>query len=174
MSSYDPSKWYWIVAGDEMRVWSSAAVAYVPATDAGYTAWLAEGNMATRIVSEAELQEVLAQQYPAGWPPNPVQVAFAGPLAVTCTSIPALNGNYAIDQQTQAQITGIAAAISAGLGLPGGGSTFNWPDAEGTAHAWPEAQFTAFAKGVLNYLYGVAQFAAGHQPSLPPRILTIA
>src|SRR5262249_22257775 len=95
MSPYDPSKWYWIVASDTTRVWSSAAATYVPATDAGYTAWLAEGNMATHIVSEAELQEVLAQQYPAGWPPNPVQVAFAGPLAVTCTSIPALNGNYA-------------------------------------------------------------------------------
>ena len=174
MSPYDPAKWYWIVTGDTTRVWSSAAAAYVPTSDAGYIEWLAEGNVPTRIASEAELREVFAQQYPAGWPPNPVQVAFAGPLAVTCTSIPALNDNYAIDQQTQAQITGIAAAISAGLGLPGGQSTFNWPDAEGNAHPWPEAQFTAFAKGVLNYLYGVAQFAAGHQPSLPPLSLTIA
>ena len=173
MSPYDPAKWYWIVAGDTTRVWSSATAAYVPTSDAGYIEWLAEGNVPTRIASEAELQEVFAQQYPAGWPPNPVQMAFAGPLAVACTSIPALNGNYAIDQQTQAQITGIAAAISAGLGLPGGGTTFNWPDVDGNAHPWAQTQFIGFAKAVLNYLYDIAQFAAGHTSSLPSMNVTI-
>lgn len=68
MNSYNPANWYWLVGGDQSRVWSSAAAAYVPADDATYEAWLGAGNLPTRIASEAELQEVLAAQYPAGWP----------------------------------------------------------------------------------------------------------
>ena len=78
-------------------------------------------------------------------PPTLQQQAMmllAEPAALQCTSLPALDGTYPIDQTTQMQITGIAAAISAGLGLPGGGATFNWPDAGGVAHPWPAAQFT--------------------------------
>lgn len=33
---------YYIVGGDEARLWSVADTAYVPATDAGYVAWLSE------------------------------------------------------------------------------------------------------------------------------------
>ena len=47
------------------------------------------------------------------------------PVTVNCPALPALDGVYPIDQASQMQITGIAAAISAGLGLPGGGATFN-------------------------------------------------
>jgi hypothetical protein len=57
---YRPSKWYWIVAGDEAQVFSSAIGNYVPATDATYLAWAADGTKPTRIASEAELGEVLA------------------------------------------------------------------------------------------------------------------
>ncbi|MER9762426.1 hypothetical protein [Mesorhizobium sp. M0138] len=47
-----PSKWFWIVGGDESRFWSSAAAAYVDA--------LPGGAGVTRIASEAELTDVLA------------------------------------------------------------------------------------------------------------------
>ena len=81
----------------------------------------------------------------------------AQPVTVTCSALPALDGAYPIDQATQMQITGIAAAISAGLGLPGGGATLNWPDVGGVAHPWPAPQFTEFAKAVMNYVYACAQ-----------------
>lgn len=68
---YDPSDWYWIVAGDESRVWSSARAAYVPTDDPAVQGWRARGGVATRIASEAELREVLRAQYPAGWHPDP-------------------------------------------------------------------------------------------------------
>lgn len=59
MIYYDPANHYWIVARDETQVWSSAAAGYVDVSDKTYAAWLALGNQPTRIVSEAELDEVL-------------------------------------------------------------------------------------------------------------------
>jgi hypothetical protein len=119
------------------------------------------------------------QAYVAPTPPPPTIQQEAGallfePVAVVCTSISSLNANYPIDQVTQSQITGIASAINAGLGLPGEGDTFNWPDATGTPHAWPATQFTAFAKAVMNYVYQAAQVAQGHGDTLPTQPLTIA
>jgi hypothetical protein len=58
--SYNPLDWYWIVAGDESRVFSSKTGDYVQLGDAAYVAWLALGGVPTRIISEAELGEVLA------------------------------------------------------------------------------------------------------------------
>ncbi|WP_436264141.1 tail fiber assembly protein [Paraburkholderia terricola] len=70
MSFYDSSNWYWSVAGNETRVWSSAAVSYVDVSNEIYAAWLSLGNSPTRIASEAELEAVLVEQYPAGWGPT--------------------------------------------------------------------------------------------------------
>jgi hypothetical protein len=60
MKIYDPKDWYWIVAGNEAQVFSSATGNFVPANNATYLAWLADGTMPTRIASEIELGEVLA------------------------------------------------------------------------------------------------------------------
>jgi hypothetical protein len=60
MKIYNPANWYWFVAGDETRVFSSAVGNYVSADDPAFLAWKADGNTPTRIVSEAELGEVLA------------------------------------------------------------------------------------------------------------------
>lgn len=54
--SYDPADWFWIVAGDETRWWSSAAGAYVAAP---VRAFLDAGGLPTRIAGEAELADVL-------------------------------------------------------------------------------------------------------------------
>lgn len=51
-------KSYWIVGGDETRVWSGAASAFVMVDDADYLAWRLH-NFPTRIVSEAELCDVI-------------------------------------------------------------------------------------------------------------------
>lgn len=71
---YTPSAWYWIVAGDPSQVYSSAAAAYVPATDPGYLDWLSEGGVPTRIANESELRDVLTQQYPAGILKTPADI----------------------------------------------------------------------------------------------------
>lgn len=61
MKTYDPKDWYWIVGGNEAQVFSSATGNYVSANDPAYLAWLADGTRPTRIASEAELGEVLAE-----------------------------------------------------------------------------------------------------------------
>lgn len=61
MKQYDPRNWYWIVAGDETKVYSSVSGDYVPVADATYAAWTADGTPPSRIASEAELGEVLSQ-----------------------------------------------------------------------------------------------------------------
>lgn len=78
---YTPSAWYWIVAGDTDQLYSSAAAAYVPATDPDYLAWVDDGGVATRIASDAELREVFAQQYPEGWPADAARVKRTALLA---------------------------------------------------------------------------------------------
>lgn len=64
MTSYDATKWYWYVAGDQTKAFSSAVGDYVPANDATFVAWLANGNVPTRIDTEANLGGVLAPYYP--------------------------------------------------------------------------------------------------------------
>jgi hypothetical protein len=55
-----PRNWYWVVGADTTQVYSSKQSIYVSTADAGYIAWLAN-NAPTRIASEVELGEVLAQ-----------------------------------------------------------------------------------------------------------------
>lgn len=64
---YDPSDWFWRVAG-ETRVYSSAARGYLAETDDAVQAFLATGAIATPVPDEATVFEVLAAQYPQGLP----------------------------------------------------------------------------------------------------------
>ncbi len=61
---YDPRDHYWIVGGDENRLWSSARAVYVAAEDAVLAGAVAAGLSPTRIASEAELWDVLASHAP--------------------------------------------------------------------------------------------------------------
>jgi hypothetical protein len=69
LRSFDISNWYWKVAGETHRVFSSARASYVPSDDTLYLAWVAADDPdASSIASEAELFDLLATQYPAGLP----------------------------------------------------------------------------------------------------------
>lgn len=60
MASYNPQDWYWKVAGEATKVYSSVTGDYVTLSTPAYVAWVSAGNTATPIVSEVELGEVLA------------------------------------------------------------------------------------------------------------------
>jgi hypothetical protein len=60
MKDYNPTNWYWIVDSVPSQVYSSAIGDYVPATDATYVAWRADGTPPTRVANEDELGDVLA------------------------------------------------------------------------------------------------------------------
>jgi hypothetical protein len=56
MREYDPRGWFWIVAGDETRWWSSASAGYIPPSQP----FLDGGGIPTSILNEQELTDVLA------------------------------------------------------------------------------------------------------------------
>ncbi|BBE51145.1 hypothetical protein OYT1_ch1598 [Ferriphaselus amnicola] len=70
---YNASNHYWIVGGDESRLYSSARAKYVPADDELYKQWLNSGIPPTRIQSEEDLADVIGEQYPPGWPAHVVR-----------------------------------------------------------------------------------------------------
>lgn len=57
---YNPRNWYWLVADNAMP-YSSAANAYVQATDPVYMTWRAKSRP-TKIASAALLNDVLTQR----------------------------------------------------------------------------------------------------------------
>jgi len=57
---YNPKDWYWFVAGDETKAFSSKRGDFVLISDPTYSAWIDGGGVASRIASAAELGEVLA------------------------------------------------------------------------------------------------------------------
>jgi hypothetical protein len=171
MPSYNPSNWYWVVAGSTMQVWSSARVKYVPTTDATYVAWLAAGNRPTQIASANDLFGVLAKQ----WTP----VAQASGVQVTSTATASLNGTYAVDAASQATISSLSTGIAAGKPLPGGGTTFNYPDVSNTMHAFTSANFLDFSASIEGFVYSFEQGLLGllngvAGAALPSTSLTIA
>lgn len=60
MKMYLPKNWYWFVAGDQTKVFSSAAGDYVPISDPAYIAWASDGTTPQNIDTEANLGAVLA------------------------------------------------------------------------------------------------------------------
>jgi hypothetical protein len=115
---------------------------------------------------------------PAAFTPTPQQQAVAlltnGAVAITSTATPALNGSYAIDPISRGNIIAVQTSINAGLGVPGGGPTFNYLDASNAPHAFTAANFTAFATAVRDYVYALTQVASGAVPDLPTTPITIA
>lgn len=128
MLRYDPSRWYWIVAGDESRAWSSAAAAFVASDDPGFAAWRDAGGMPTRITSVAELADVLEVQHPPGAPKTPASVRYAretGGIWFTPTgSSEAVL--IATDRGSQAKIAAAAAGLSSDM------TTIAWKTAGGS------------------------------------------
>jgi hypothetical protein len=60
MITYDPSNWYWYVAGDQTKAFSSKVGDYVASTDETFQAWLTSGGVPTNIDTEDNLADVLA------------------------------------------------------------------------------------------------------------------
>ena len=175
MTPYTPSNWYWIVAGSTTQVWSSAACAYVPSTDATYQAWLATGNGPTNINSEADLAATLAAVYPAGWPPtNAQQVAS---LLQAGLSIKSTSGNWTatFPVVTDAMGTSIwtmllaeqdALNTSNNTYFADGETTVNWPDITSTPtapslHPLNPVQFVAFKAAVGQFVAKCRNYGNG-------------
>lgn len=61
MKFYNPSDWYWVVNGDQNKVFYSKVGDYVPISDPAFLAWKLDGTVPSAIDSEVSLGIVLAQ-----------------------------------------------------------------------------------------------------------------
>ena len=95
------------------------------------------------------------------------------PLTVQCVTVPALDGEYPNNSATRQAMTGVVSQINAGMGLPGGGVTFNWPDAAGSERQWPGPEFIAFANASNHFVYDCQQTIGGFSDVVPSRTLVV-
>lgn len=97
---------------------------------------------------------------------------------ITSTSTPALNSLYALDTTTLDQIGSVARDAASGIGLPGGGSTFTYPDAAGVPHSFTSAQIITLYRAMRDLLFVLNTQAAimrlGGPPTWPDQSVTIA
>jgi hypothetical protein len=91
---------------------------------------------------------------------------LAAGIAIVCTS-GGFSATFEIDGPAATNIDGIYSGIENGAGLPGNGTTFDYPDVTGTMHAFTAANFPEFAKAVRDYRYQIAQ---GQTPATPVTI----
>ena len=183
MSEYSASNWFWSVAEATDRVYSSARAAYVPVADATYQAWLEEGETPTVIASEAELRDVLREQYPAGWaatPPTPAEQAVAAlgaGLTITSPTLGVTAIPFDVGPDTQNHITAEVTSILLDGTFVGGASTIAWPDLiipYPAQHLWTVDQFKVFARAQGAYVAALYKVINGTATTLPPASVTLA
>ena len=106
------------------------------------------------------------------------EALIAGGIVLTSTGTPALNGTYSTTPAAAVNISGIATSIANGLGLPGGGTTFNYRDSSGAPHAFDAAHFLPFAAAVRDFIYhcddALATIQNGGTATFPSNQVTIA
>jgi len=158
--------------------------------DAGYEVPIGQRFSAGFVASLIDITDI-APQPAQGWtyngisfsapapPPAPsaavlAAVAMTAGLTIASAGTPALNGTYAVDAVSQADIVAIETSLNAGKGFPGGVTTFNYPDVTGVMHAFTEANFTDFAAAVRDYVYALKSVIAGASTTLPAASTTIA
>jgi hypothetical protein len=167
MSIYNPLAWYWIVSGKSLPndIFSSALPGYIASTDAGYTAWLAAGNLPSKIICDGELADVLCN---AGVPYTVVAAAGVDTFTecnvgmnladgtalmtyigcrISSTGTPALSGTYGIQMSDIDNYNGLQAGIEAGAPWIG-----YIRDINGTQHTMTSTQATEVLTGILAYM----------------------
>lgn len=106
-----------------------------------------------------------------------LQTKIAAGIVITSTGTPALGGTYALDATTTAQIGSVARDFASGMGLPGGGSSFTYPDLAGTPHTFTGPQIVALYQAQRNLVLTLNQQAAimanGGTPSWPAQSAVI-
>ena len=112
---------------------------------------------------------VAAQQVPIN-----AAAALAGGLAVTSTSTSSLNGTYAVDSNTTAEINAEITSILLNTTFTDGTTALAWPDVTGAAHSFNVAQFKALATAIASFVTSVNKYARGQLSSLPPSTAVIA
>jgi len=102
--------------------------------------------------------------------------ALAAGLTVNSTSTPALDGVFAVDEQSQSDINAVSTYIVVNGTFPQGQATTYWADKSGSIHLFPSVSvFQAFATAVANYVDAIEDYqnSGGTAGSLPATMVTI-
>ncbi len=138
----DLRDWYWIVGGNASQIYSSKLNAYVEPSDEAYVAWLASGNVASPIASEADLWTSVGSVLPSSlW--NGSTFISASPADYAKAQLKAYAADkrwqkevggtdvggvdYLSDRETQSKLT--AAVVMAQVNPA---ATFQWKVADGS------------------------------------------
>jgi hypothetical protein len=115
-------------------------------------------------------------------PPAPVltlaqqaQALLATGLAVTSSSMPALNATYPTDPTTQDHVQAEVLAILLNGTFADGSASVAWPDVTGALHSFPSvAEFKLFASVISAFAAGIYKVLNGTNTTLPAASVTIA
>jgi len=77
------------------------------------------------------------------------------PITIRSVSAPEINGPYAIDAEARANVTGIVAALAAGLGFPTGLAKLPYGDANGVPHDFTPDAIKNLAIAISSYVFRV-------------------
>ncbi len=122
--------------------------------------WNETGSINYHPTITPEQQAAIEAVYNAHDPTTPgIDQSYAACIAagieITASRAPHINGTYAIDDVSRAEINSVATALAIGQGFPGGVDLFAYPDIDGVLHPFDADAFTAFAGAVRNYCYGL-------------------
>ena len=129
-------------------------------------------NAANAAIAAAQAQKTIATAQ------SNFQSLIAAGIILTSTGTPALNATYSTTDTAQKNISGVVTGIATGLGLPGGGTTFQYLDASNVPHSFDASHFTAFAAALRNFVYNceitLATIQNGGTATFPSNLVTIA
>lgn len=124
MKTFDAANWFWIVGGDQTKVWSSAAAGFIPITDPAFSLWVGADTTPARVASLDELAAVFTAAYPGGM----LSTYAAARRYEKEVGGFAVNGvTFPTDRETQAKMT--SAVLLAQIKPT---ETFRWKLTDGT------------------------------------------
>lgn len=95
--------------------------------------------------------------------------AITSGLHITSTSMPTLNGTYAIDGISQGKLAAVSTYILVNSKFPGGATEYPWIDLAQQPHVFPTtATFQAFATAIADYVAALDMIIATGSGTLPP------
>lgn len=162
--SYNPTNWYWAVAGSTSVVFSSASGSYVPVIDPTYEGWVAAGFVPTIIDTETNLIGMLATQAP-----GVVIQSTAGLLAYAASKQGAIaGGGITVNiggSKTVKASTDVASLVllqgAVAIASANGSATFNWVPSVGAPLTLTAAQVITIFGAVSAFIQSTFTTLAG-------------
>jgi hypothetical protein len=164
---------YWFIGEDTDNVWSLDDHALLGIADTDYIFWASQpDNKTQRIPSTADLYDVIASSYPEKLavsapaleeegglrPIQAFEYRMVAGVNITYTGEPTLDGHYAVDDPWLTRLMtgalvrcGSTALNVCSIPFPGGGSTYDYLDADLVTHTMSIVQMKTISLAIDDY-----------------------